>query len=628
MLNKNKILIIASTKNQVVRAIPKIKELRKDTENEVIVLGFGSEAQNILNLEDIAYKKPGEYFKEDFNNEIWGRASSIARQWHAPDGNRKNEDFTVYKNISLGDVVELELSVLVYDVLTNLEIIRKVIEIEKPNHIIAIDDSYPMTEVAIFTGNLLGVPIEILNPPLLNLKYLYTKFVREFIILNIKPYVVRHLFRWTGYSRSFWKKTETETSIDLKSIRKSERKNILILSYMGHDVINLIPVIDELKKKKTNNLIVLGLSKEAQIALDSENISYRTLGDYIAKDVDKKTRIESILLKKKWSKIREDSKFRESFTYENLSIYEIIEEIFSLYLLARFVEIIRYYEVLERILYLENIHMIVVASDVHPLGKLVVKLGECEGVPSLVLQHGVTHYPYGYVPVSSTKIAAWGEISCEWLMKHGVPKEKIVLTGCPRFDPLALKTFIKTDVHKILQIEKSKEIIVLTTEPGWGLGKRSVPYTAINAMHYFPDKHLVIKLHPDDEGEIYEEIKKEVGPENITIVRDIDLNSLLDESIVLVTVSSTTALEAMLLDQPVIILNLKDLPETIPYVKSGSAIGVYKPEDLVPTIKKALYDQTVRKELEEKRRKFVYEYACETDGKASKRVADLIEKMI
>jgi 3-deoxy-D-manno-octulosonic-acid transferase len=93
-------------------------------------------------------------------------------------------------------------------------------------------------------------------------------------------------------------------------------------------------------------------------------------------------------------------------------------------------------------------------------------------------------------------------------------------------------------------------------------------------------------------------------------------------------VRSTTALEAMILDKPVIIVDFIKNPFPTPYTESGAAIGVYKEEDLAPTIEKVLHNQKVQKELKNNRKQFVYEHAYKIDGQASKRVVDLIKLMI
>jgi CDP-glycerol glycerophosphotransferase (TagB/SpsB family) len=94
------------------------------------------------------------------------------------------------------------------------------------------------------------------------------------------------------------------------------------------------------------------------------------------------------------------------------------------------------------------------------------------------------------------------------------------------------------------------------------------------------------------------------------------------------TVHSTVALEAMLLNKPVITINLTGTPDYMPYAESGAALGVYREEDLVPAIRKALRDPQVIEEMAQSREKFISEYAYKPDGQAAKRIAELITRLI
>ena len=88
---------------------------------------------------------------------------------------------------------------------------------------------------------------------------------------------------------------------------------------------------------------------------------------------------------------------------------------------------------------------------------------------------------------------------------------------------------------------------------------------------------------------------------------------------------STTAMEAVALNKPVIILNLSGEPDPVEYVKEGVASGVYKAEDLKPTIEKLLKDDS---ELAKNRKSYIEKYLYKIDGNASERIVKLIERII
>lgn len=235
--------------------------------------------------------------------------------------------------------------------------------------------------------------------------------------------------------------------------------------------------------------------------------------------------------------------------------------------------------------------------------------------------------------VEGLNIAVMSSPAKDAYIKMGVPPEKVFVTGQPGFDRILRKKFNKNQLMTELSIPKSKGVVVLATQPLVGSiwteeDRKKFIEIVCSAMSDFTDKQLVIKLHPAENIESYQEILADIGGDKAIICRDVEIHDLLNACDLLMTVHSTVALEAMIFDKPVITINLTGKPDLFPYAESGAAIGVYKGEDLVPAISDALYNEAIRKRLAEARKKFVYEYAYLQDGKASKGVADLIIQLI
>ena len=56
--------------------------------------------------------------------------------------------------------------------------------------------------------------------------------------------------------------------------------------------------------------------------------------------------------------------------------------------------------------------------------------------------------------------------------------------------------------------------------------------------------------------------------------------------------------------------------------KPGITIPIYKKEDIIPTLKKIIFDKDYQNELEEKRKQY------STEGKATEKVTNLIYKVL
>jgi CDP-glycerol glycerophosphotransferase (TagB/SpsB family) len=144
------------------------------------------------------------------------------------------------------------------------------------------------------------------------------------------------------------------------------------------------------------------------------------------------------------------------------------------------------------------------------------------------------------------------------------------------------------------------------------------------ATSKLPQAKLIIKLHPAVEREAdYQEIVKELA-EPPVICQDVPLWELLHACSVVITVFSTGGLEAMAVGRPVVGMNL--FGEDTPFDETSGAVVVRKEADLLPALQAILY-QGLSKERKEAASKFVYQNAYLQDGKAAKRIADLIVQM-
>jgi len=229
------------------------------------------------------------------------------------------------------------------------------------------------------------------------------------------------------------------------------------------------------------------------------------------------------------------------------------------------------------------------------------------------------------------KFAVAGESAKKIYIERGFPPENIFVTGQPRFDALFTQKFNKEKTMAELGIPAGKKIAVLATQGQiyrTEKEQRELVETVVKATAEFPELQLVIKPHPQEDPQYYSRLLKMMGQGGPIVRQDIDLYQLLNASDLLITAFSTTALEAMLLDKPVITINLTGQPDLMPYASSGAAIGVYRREDLVPAMRKALFDAEMRKALAEGRKAFISEHAYKPDGQASKRVAEVIHKLI
>jgi glycosyltransferase involved in cell wall biosynthesis len=101
-----------------------------------------------------------------------------------------------------------------------------------------------------------------------------------------------------------------------------------------------------------------------------------------------------------------------------------------------------------------------------------------------------------------------------------------------------------------------------------------------------------------------------------------ELLPLLHAADVLVTVESLSAVEALVLGRPVVILNTPTNLRAL--VDAGAALGVPLGEDPVAALRRALFDPTTREALAKARARYLSDVAHGVDGGATSRILALL----
>ena len=273
--------------------------------------------------------------------------------------------------------------------------------------------------------------------------------------------------------------------------------------------------------------------------------------------------------------------------------------------------------------------MICTIPDSSPEQRMAVAVARKHDIPSITIQAAniFDHAAFGVKYLAADMAAVMGETTRSYYLKRGISSERVVVTGLAHFDHIFRRNGERDrEVLSRYEIDPSKRIIVFTTQHISITVTLEIIRGIMDAVLKLKDSLLVIKVHPREEIQPYQRMVEDYGDSRIHVVKDIDLYALLNNCQLLVTGFSTTAVEAMMFDKPVIAVNLSEQPEFLTYATEGAALGVYKYQDIEPAINKALFDEETRNELKQRRDKFVYNYAYKTDGKASHRIVELMKE--
>jgi len=346
-------------------------------------------------------------------------------------------------------------------------------------------------------------------------------------------------------------------------------------------------------------------------------------------------------LERHWNRAKREDGFRRFFKHWNVDRSHILRMDFFF----RFVlfQQVLYIELMKRAVRVEKPDLILISQEFTGQGMAAVIASKLEKVPTIAFQHGIItpmHSGYFHLPgeisdkitpdhtLVADKTSVYGLYTRDVLVDScGYPADAVVVTGQMRYDPLehADRVFNRERTLKRFGFSPEKKTVLLITESY----SRSHLFLRVvaSALKNIPSVQAVIKPHPNDvHYEWHRTILENEGYAAAVAEPSSDTFELLFACDVMMTVTSTVAIEAMLMKKFVIVINLLGARDPTPYVEGGGAIGVYKENDVEPTIKNVLFDEKIQKEFEAKRERFL-EYHL-LHGKATENVVELIKEMI
>lgn len=203
--------------------------------------------------------------------------------------------------------------------------------------------------------------------------------------------------------------------------------------------------------------------------------------------------------------------------------------------------------------------------------------------------------------------------------KRGIDPNSIHVTGQPAFDqhPWFLMHTKRSDVCSRIGIDEHKKLVTFMSQPN--AEREDAFRTIIRALNSIDcsDINFIVKLHPNEDGRIQELILHEYGFDRIKLVKNFDARELLAVSDLIMTVSSTTGLEAAVMGKLLVYVNVTDKEDFIPFDDMRIGIKCTNDSELADVLKDAL--------INGKSLSLPETSSYKTDGKASERVGELVK---
>lgn len=229
----------------------------------------------------------------------------------------------------------------------------------------------------------------------------------------------------------------------------------------------------------------------------------------------------------------------------------------------------------------------------------------------------------------------------KYYSKESGISDKLEITGYPRTDPLLNESWVRDRILKDVGVPLNKKNILYA--PTWGHEKRRsfFPWEEnigrfIGVTESFCEKNrcnFLIRMHPnwyrqnmEQKRELEDRIRQSKNIFHLPIERCRDVQPILYISDVLITDWSSIANDFILLDRPIVFLDV-ELPVERFVLKPRDRVGyiVQKKKEFFEKIQEALNQPKL---FEQKRRVIIKKLYKHLDGNSSKRCAQEILKLL
>ncbi|HEX6737372.1 MAG TPA: UDP-N-acetylglucosamine 2-epimerase, partial [Vicinamibacteria bacterium] len=343
-------------------------------------------------------------------------------------------------------------------------------------------------------------------------------------------------------------------------------------------------------------------------------------------------------VRRQWAWLRRSPALAEAFSHAGVPFRDLADRDLAETLLLQLPWAVRSYEEMGAVLRATRPAAVCLYAESSGWGRAALAACRAEGVPSVAVQHGILYpgyYSYRHEADEADcplpdRTAVFGEAARRLLQALGrYPAGALVVTGSPKFDELlqaargrdraALRAQLGVAPEEKLLVVASRHRAIRETHQSIG----SAFPALLEAVESLPGVRCLVKPHPAEPAAAYEADRRAAAAERTRILPSgADLMELLQAADALVTVESLSAVEALVLDRPVVVLNMPTNLREL--VESGAARGVPAGEDPRPALQAVLFDEAARAELAAARARYLSEVAHGVDGQATARLLALL----
>jgi hypothetical protein len=279
-------------------------------------------------------------------------------------------------------------------------------------------------------------------------------------------------------------------------------------------------------------------------------------------------------------------------------------------------------------------------------GRALMLESRRRGIPSIALQHGFIyrhwlnylHEPDEMAPdpvrptdagfPRPTITLLYDDYAAQHLEQAGCfDRGALAVTGSPRLDGLVKAAAGMTpaqqqEAREAAGAAVSEEVVLVVTKYREA---RELLGAVVEGAGAVPRVRLAIKTHPAETPAVYAAVA--AGRPHVRVLpASAPLAPLLRASRAVVTVNSTVALDAAVLDIPALVVGLPN--NLSPFVDAGMMAGGNTAGEIAAALQRILYDEQFRQQLARDRKALLTRFHIGSDGHAAERAADVVLRVL
>jgi hypothetical protein len=555
-------------------------------------------------------------------------SNNLTKNWFL---NNDIQDKLQFESINLGSLIQTEFYQYILNYISQIVQVKKILENEMCNNIIAFTKINHFISEICNRNNISYTLIKSNHSSQLILDNYKLKFNLSKIPLSIKI-----------SSKNYLKIKNILENIILKSRNKknfdNNKKSILLFDFNVENYEDLLNSFSELNK----NILFLNtrrptiwnfktykiMSNKKYFIISLQNFQQST---------NKKISLESEKLKNKLEKLwNSNLLLNELFSFDSLTFWPDLENSFINICNERFSKYISQILLFKEFLARTNISTILLWSEPSAEEQELIALAKSKKINIVYLQHAMATMEDSFKPQGNfishlahdsqcDKLAVWGKPAKKYGLAYNSSKS-IYVTGSPRHD--------KFFNHK--NSSEKKYVLFATTKPNPSFSKTLTTDSILNFSDFItetcnvfsniPQKKLILKPHPSPVIDLdVVKIAKKIDS-NISFTYDSNVLKLLQNCEYLITNNnSTIALEAMMLNKPVISLQTEPFALTENVVRYNALLSVSNKNDIKKSVETLFYDKKFKEELLKNAKNYLDDFFY-NQGTSSKNLTKLLNQ--